>query len=59
MRKLVHAFVALTVAGLVATLGAAARRHAEQLTWESAADQVERHLADLVAGRVPPPSFVA
>lgn len=44
---------------LVATLGAAARRHAEQLTWESAADQVERHLADLVAGRVPPPSFVA
>lgn len=44
---------------LVATLGSAARRHAEQLTWESAADQVERHLADLVAGRVPPPSFVA
>lgn len=44
---------------LVATLGAAARRHAEQLTWESAADQVERHLADLVAARVPPPSFVA
>jgi glycosyltransferase involved in cell wall biosynthesis len=44
---------------LVATLGAAARRHAEQLTWESAADQVERHLSDLVAGRVPPPSFVA
>lgn len=44
---------------LVATLGAAARQHAEQLTWESAADQVERHLADLVAGRVPPPSFVA
>lgn len=44
---------------LVDTLGAAARRHAEQLTWESAADQVEQHLMDLVAGRVPPPSFVA
>lgn len=44
---------------LVATLGAAARQHAEQLTWDSAADQVEHHLMDLVAGRVPPPSFVA
>ncbi len=44
---------------LVSALGAAARRHAEQLTWEAAADQVEHHLMDLVAGRVPPPSFVA
>jgi glycosyltransferase involved in cell wall biosynthesis len=44
---------------LVATLGAAARQHAEQLTWDAAAGQVEQHLMDLVAGRVPPPSFVA
>lgn len=42
---------------LVESLGLAARRHAEQLSWASAADQVERHLLDLVAGRVPPPSF--
>jgi len=44
---------------LVTALGAEARRHAEALSWEAAAAQVERHLLDLVAGRVPPPSFVA
>jgi glycosyltransferase involved in cell wall biosynthesis len=44
---------------LVATLGRAARQHAERLSWESATDQVEQHLQDLVAGRVPPPSFAA
>jgi glycosyltransferase involved in cell wall biosynthesis len=44
---------------LVAALGAEARRHAEALSWEAAAAQVERHLLDLVAGRVPPPSFEA
>lgn len=44
---------------LVASLGRAARAHAEALSWESAADQVEQHLEDLVAGRIPPPSFSA
>ena len=44
---------------LVASLGAAARRHAEQLSWEAAAVQVERHLLDLVAGRLPSSSKVA
>ncbi|MEP6589808.1 MAG: glycosyltransferase family 4 protein [Gemmatimonadota bacterium] len=44
---------------LVERLGRAARSHAETLTWESAADHVEAHLGDLVAGRVPPPSFKA
>lgn len=42
---------------LVARLGAAARTLAEQLSWDAAADQVEAHLDDLVAGRLPPPSF--
>ena len=44
---------------LVASLGATARRHAEQLSWEAAAVQVERHLLDLVAGRLPSSSKVA
>lgn len=44
---------------LVERLGAAARIHAQQLTWDAAANQVEAHLADLVAGRIPPPSFTA
>ncbi len=44
---------------LVATLGRAARAHAEALSWESAATQVEQHLEDLVAARIPPPSFSA
>jgi glycosyltransferase involved in cell wall biosynthesis len=38
-------------------LGAAARVHAGGLSWEAAADAVEAHLSDLVAGHVPPPSF--
>lgn len=42
---------------LVETLGRAARQHAERLNWDSAADLVELHLHDLVAGRIPPPSF--
>ncbi len=42
---------------LVATLGGAARRHAEAHGWDRAADGVERHLLDLAAGRLPPPSF--
>ncbi len=46
-------------APLVARLGAAARLHAQRLSWEAAADQVEAHLGDLVAGRIPPPSFKA
>ncbi len=46
-------------AALVARLGAAARVHAQRLSWEAAADQVEAHLGDLVAGRIPPPSFKA
>jgi glycosyltransferase involved in cell wall biosynthesis len=45
--------------GLVARLGGAARRHAERLTWDGAASTVERHLFDLAAGRIPPPSFRA
>lgn len=43
----------------VAALGAAAREHAERLSWTAATDQVERHLRDLVTGDVPPPSFTA
>jgi glycosyltransferase involved in cell wall biosynthesis len=43
--------------GLVSRLGAAARGWAEQLTWGAAADAVERHLHDLVAGTAPPPSY--
>ncbi|MBA2292845.1 MAG: glycosyltransferase family 4 protein [Gemmatimonadales bacterium] len=42
---------------IVEALGLEARRHAEGLSWDSAADQVERHLQDLVAGHLPPPSF--
>ncbi len=42
---------------LVEALGLEARRHAERLSWDVAADQVERHLKDLVAGHFPPPSF--
>ena len=44
---------------LVARLGTAARIHAQQLNWDTATDQVETHLGDLVAGRIPPPSFTA
>jgi glycosyltransferase involved in cell wall biosynthesis len=35
---------------LVARLGAAARRFAESLTWEAAADATEQHLQDIIAG---------
>ncbi|MES2307135.1 MAG: glycosyltransferase family 4 protein [Gemmatimonadota bacterium] len=42
---------------LVERLGQAARAHALTLSWAAAADQVEAHLQDLVAGRIPPPSF--
>jgi glycosyltransferase involved in cell wall biosynthesis len=42
---------------LVATLGQAARRHAEAHSWDAAATAVECHLTDLAAGRIPPPSF--
>jgi glycosyltransferase involved in cell wall biosynthesis len=35
---------------LVATLGAAARRFAEGLTWERTATDTERHLHDIIAG---------
>lgn len=41
----------------VAALGVAGRQHAVRLSWDAAADRVEAHLADLAAGRVPPPSF--
>jgi glycosyltransferase involved in cell wall biosynthesis len=41
----------------VARLGKAARAHAEQLTWDAAADAVETHLKEMVAGDCPPPSF--
>ena len=44
---------------LVARLGSAARIHSQALTWDAAADQVEAHLSDLVAGRLPPPSFLS
>lgn len=36
--------------GLVATLGAGARRFAEGLTWERTAAGTERHLQDIIAG---------
>ncbi len=42
---------------VVEALGRAARLHAEGLSWDAAAGQVERHLLDLVAGHLPPPSF--
>lgn len=42
---------------LVKQLGAAARAHAERLSWEAAAEQVEQHLVEIVAGHCPPPSF--
>jgi glycosyltransferase involved in cell wall biosynthesis len=35
---------------LVASLGAAARRFAESLTWERTASETYRHLADIIAG---------
>ncbi len=41
----------------VQRLGMAARRHAERLNWALAADAVETHLKELVAGDDPPPSF--
>ncbi len=44
---------------LVERLGSGARQFAEQLSWDVAADMVERHLLDLAAGRIPPPSFAA
>jgi glycosyltransferase involved in cell wall biosynthesis len=37
-------------AGLVARLGGAARRFAEQLTWERSAAETERHLQNIIAG---------
>jgi glycosyltransferase involved in cell wall biosynthesis len=37
-------------AGLVARLGADARRFAERLTWERSAAETERHLLDIIAG---------
>ncbi len=42
---------------LVEQLGSGARQFAEQLSWDAAATTVERHLLDLAAGRIPPPSF--
>ncbi len=42
---------------LVETMGIAARAHAERLSWQGAADAVETHLRELVAGTMPPPSF--
>jgi hypothetical protein len=36
--------------GRVATLGAAARRFAESLSWERAADETEAWMAGLLAG---------
>jgi glycosyltransferase involved in cell wall biosynthesis len=41
----------------VARLGAAARAHAERLSWEAATDAVELHLTELVAGQLPLPSY--
>jgi glycosyltransferase involved in cell wall biosynthesis len=35
---------------LVARLGQAARRFAERLTWDRAAEETERHLQDIIAG---------
>lgn len=40
-----------------ARLGGAARTHALAHSWDAATDQMEMHLLDLAAGRVPPPSF--
>jgi glycosyltransferase involved in cell wall biosynthesis len=42
---------------LVERLGSAARRHAEEHSWQAAVDQVETHLRDLAAGASLPPSF--
>lgn len=42
---------------LVERLGRAARAYAEAHSWDAAADAVERHLSDLAAGMLPPPSF--
>ena len=36
--------------GLVDRFGAAARQHAERLTWDAAADQTEAQLQDLIKG---------
>jgi glycosyltransferase involved in cell wall biosynthesis len=36
--------------GRVAALGGAARRFAEQLTWDRTATDTERHLLDIIAG---------
>jgi glycosyltransferase involved in cell wall biosynthesis len=44
---------------LVDRLGAAARDHARTHGWDAAADEVEAHLRDLAAGKVPPPSFTS
>ena len=43
---------------LVDQLGLAGRQHAERLSWDAAADAVERDLQDLVAGVPLPPSHV-
>ncbi len=42
---------------LVERLGAAARQHALEHSWDAATDAVESHLRDLAAGMIPPPSF--
>lgn len=42
---------------LVERLGAAARQHALEHSWDAATDRVEAHLRDLAAGMIPPPSF--
>jgi glycosyltransferase involved in cell wall biosynthesis len=41
----------------VQRLGTAARAHAERLSWDAAADAVERHLKEMVTGTLPLPSF--
>jgi glycosyltransferase involved in cell wall biosynthesis len=37
---------------LVARLAVAARAHAETLSWDAAADLTERHLQDIISGRI-------
>ena len=46
-------------AALVEQLGRSARAHAERLSWDAAANTVESHLRDIVAGQVSPLSFSA
>lgn len=44
---------------LVDRLGVAARTHALAHGWQAAADQMEAHLRDLAAGKIPPLSFTS